>query len=201
MRDYSSLDGVVVGMDAVIAAEKVGPNYMDADNFYPADGDDPQAVDISYDEEDNDLSGSSSDYFDGDASSYFDGDGYSSYDGDDFFSVDGDGKKRRQEKRDERKEKREDRADERKERQDERRELRSQKKKAKIDEIEARNKLTESLSQPDQTADLLKSMQDPMETKSATEKKGMSTTTIILIATGGLVVLGLTAFLLLRRKK
>jgi len=153
-----------------------------------------------------------SDYFDGDASSYFDGDGYSSYDGDDFFSVDGDGKKRRQEKRDERKEKRkdraderkgkrEDRADERKERQDERRELRSQKKKAKIDEIEARNKLTESLSQPDQTADLLKSMQDPMETKSATEKKGMSTTTIILIATGGLVVLGLTAFLLLRRKK
>lgn len=212
MRDYSSLDGVVVGMDAVTAAEKVGPNYMDADNFYPADGDDPQAVDISYDEEDNDLSGSSSDYFDGDASSYFDGDGYSSYDGDDFFSVDGDGKKRRQEKRDERKEKRkdvaderkgkrEDRADERKERQDERRELRSQKKKAKIDEIEARNKLTESLSQPDQTADLLKSMQDPMETKSATEKKGMSTTTIILIATGGLVVLGLTAFLLLRRKK
>ena len=253
MRDYSCLDGEVVGMDAVSASQNVGPEYMDADNFYPADGDDPETVDISFDSEEDDLSGDSSDYFDGDsANSYFgggrggridkktggckcgggvigycgpnanckeccdnysfEGEGYSSYDGDDFFSVDGEGKERRQKKRDdrkgkremaadERKAKREEAADERKAKREENRDLRLQKKKAKAGEIEARNKLTESLSQPDQTGDLIKSMQQPLETKSAEESKGMSTTTIILIAAGGLTLLGLTAFFLLRKKK
>ena len=235
MRDYSCLDGEVVGMDAVSASERVGPNYLDSDNFYPANGygqDDPQAVDVSFDESENDLSpssdyfdGDASSYFDGDSSSYFDGDGLSSFDGDDFASLDGldewsngSGKERRAERKAkreeaaaERKAKREERQDERKvarderkasreERQDERRELRDARKKAKTGEIEARGKLTESLSQPDQTADLLKSMQEPGDQKS-TEKKGMSTTTIVLIAVGGLAVLGVTAFLLLRKKK
>jgi hypothetical protein len=228
MRDYSCLDGEVVGMDAVSASERVGPNYLDSDNFYPANGygqDDPEAVDISFDESENDLSpssdyfdGDASSYFDGDSSSYFDGDGLSSFDGDDFASLDGldewsngSGKERRAERKAkredaaaERKGKREEAAADRKagreERQTERRELRSERKKAKTAEIEARNKLTESLSQPDQTADLLKSMQETGDQKS-TEKKGMSTTTIVLIAVGGLAVLGATAFFLLRKKK
>jgi hypothetical protein len=84
-------------MTAVSATNNIGGpfiDYVDADNFYPADGDllDTQdeidKVDMPYDNELNDL-GSGADYFDGDEQNSY-ADDYDDYDGDDYDDADGD---------------------------------------------------------------------------------------------------------------
>jgi LPXTG-motif cell wall-anchored protein len=79
------------------------------------------------------------------------------------------------------------------------------KKTAKTDEIKSRNELTKSMAQPDNTAQILASLQDSaVSTKSTTEtgaKKGLSTGAIIGIAAGSLALLGLGAYLILKKKK
>jgi hypothetical protein len=100
--------GQVQYMTALNAGQNIGGNvdYVDADNFYPADGDlldtrnQIDKIDMPYDNELNDL-GSGADYFDGDeqnsyADDYdedyddYDGDDYDDYDGDDYDDFDGD---------------------------------------------------------------------------------------------------------------
>jgi hypothetical protein len=94
--------GQVQYMTALSAGQNIGGNvdYVDADNFYPADGQkqdlldvqgELDTIDMPYDNKINDL-GSNADYFDGDSmNSYADGDDYDDYDGDDDYDdYDGD---------------------------------------------------------------------------------------------------------------
>ena len=98
-----------------------------------------------------------------------------------------------------------DRVEERDSRRKARVEARMSKKTAKTDEIKSRNELTKSMAQPDNTAQILASLQDPAAgTRSTTEtgaKKGLSTGAIIGIAVGSLALLGLAAYLILKKKK
>ena len=102
--------GKVEYSTAVSAGQNIGGpvmEYVDTDNFYPADGDlldTRREIDVPYDNEINDL-GSGADYFDGDEqNSYADDyddfddeddyddfdDDYDNYDGDEYDYADGD---------------------------------------------------------------------------------------------------------------
>lgn len=87
--------GKVEYSTAVSAGQNIGGpvmEYVDTDNFYPADGDllDTQGeinkIDMPYDNELNDL-GSGADYFDGDEQNSY-ADDYDDYDGDDYDDYD-----------------------------------------------------------------------------------------------------------------
>ena len=188
----------------------------DDDDYYGLDDDDYD--DFDDDDDDDDYSGAN-DYDDFDTEDddydYYDSD-YDNLDGESFDYATGRKKKKkpakgsgvlgfakgRLKKRDERVEERREKRGVRK---DERVAARMARKGAKTDEIKSRGELTKSMAQPDNTAQILASLQDTgAGTKSATEtgaKKGLSTGAIIGIAVGSLALLGLAAYLILKKKK
>ena len=204
----------------------------DEDDYYNADDDDDDDDDDSFDDDDDDYDendlDSGSDFFTGNSRSDYDDfdtedDDYDYYDSD-YDNLDGEsfdyatGKKKKKKpakgsgvlgfakgrlkKRDERVEERREKRGVRK---DERVAARMARKGAKTDEIKSRSELTKSMAQPDNTAQILASLQDPASgTKSTAEtgaKKGLSTGAIIGIAVGSLALLGLAAYLILKKKK
>ena len=183
----------------------------DEDDYYNADDDDDDDDDYyGLDDDDYDDFDTEDDDYD-----YYDSD-YDNLDGESFDYATGRKKKKkpakgsgvlgfakgRLKKRDERVEERREKRGVRK---DERVAARMAKKGAKTDEIKSRGELTKSMAQPDNTAQILASLQDTgAGTKSATEtgaKKGLSTGAIIGIAVGSLALLGLAAYLILKKKK
>ena len=169
--NFYPMDGEVIPMVAAVAAQNTG-NYFDQDNFYPADGINPDAV--NYEQE-----GSLTD------TEFSNGIG-------DFFK---------------------ETYENIKERGEERRAARKARKDAKTQEILSRAELNKSLTQ-DKPSDvaLAEALKSATTTptasggsggrKSASTGNGMSKTTkTILIVGGSLVVIGLVAFFVLRKKK
>ena len=210
-------------------------DYYGADDYYNADDEDDDDDDYygadddddfdDFDDDDDDYSGAN-DYDDFDTEDddydYYDSD-YDNLDGESFDYATGKKRKKKGKKNDGTFEKvmsytpigmakkaidrrnTPDRVEERDSRRKARVEARMAKKAAKTDEIKSRNELTKSMAQPDNTAQILASLQDTgAGTKSTTEtgaKKGLSTGAIIGIAVGSLALLGLAAYLILKKKK
>ena len=169
MRNKDANMGTVINMEAVNATENVGGNYIDGDNFYPADGIneyDAKSWDISYDNSINDLS-QSSDYFDGDTdNSYFNNEYTSCFDGDDdgFSGLDGvdeswsngsgsaDRKAKREAAKEERKTKRDDAAEERKTKSEDRKTERGERKEER--KIKSEDRKTERGERKDKRIEL-----------------------------------------------
>ena len=210
-------------------------DYYGADDYYNADDEDDDDDDYygadddddfdDFDDDDDDDSGAN-DYDDFDTEDddydYYDSD-YDNLDGESFDYATGKKRKKKGKKKGGTFEKvmsytpigmaknaidrrnTPDRVEERDSRRKARVEARMAKKGAKTDEIKSRNELTKSMAQPDNTAQILASLQDPAAgTRSATKtdaKKGLSTGAIIGIAVGSLALLGLAAYLILKKKK